>query len=56
MCFTSCPSNNAAGDLDCASADWCNGSTCVAKLGGGASCSRNRQCASGTCKGNGSCV
>ncbi len=44
-CKTTC-----ASDTDCVSGDYCNGTSCVAKLGPGASCgTSNNKCASNYC-------
>ena len=54
-CVTSCSGNSPSGDAQCASPDYCSGSTCGPKLSSGSTCSRNGQCISGTCS-SGQCM
>ncbi len=50
-CYTSCPSDDMAGDGSCAAGEHCDGAHCVDPLIVMIACNRDRQCAMGlTCK------
>jgi hypothetical protein len=51
-CLTACPSNDATGDADCSSGNWCNGTACVPAQMTGGMCTRASQCTSAMCAGD----